>query len=385
MICPPDGLNADLTIMLYRREVSGIKKARVTARDVAREAGVSPATVSMILNNYKNISFSEETKIRVLEVCDRLGYQTLGKSRIDAISGRVLLIACPSFQNPHYIKEINGVQQRAQELGYETIVFCTQRSEEVEANMVCVCRALHVAGVLLLYQPDNTAAYQLLCRENQIVQLYDKSDSADINMIELDNIKIGRLVAEHLIGLGHRYIAHISLPLVETQPSRFRRIEGIRGYMEEQGLDPDKYLRVSTIDSEGLQAPDNLEGYETGYLLASHLIDSEIPVTAFSATNDMLAYGVMDAIYERKKRVPQNYSICGCDNLPTSNYQRISLTSVEHFTAEKGRDAVDILVQKIQSKKPSGYKEPPVRITRIEYAPRLIVRKSSGRCTNTIY
>lgn len=339
----------------------------------------------MILNNYKNISFSEETKVRVLEACDRLGYQAVGKSRIDSLAGRILLIACPSFQNPHYVKEINGIQQRAQELGYETIIFCTRRSEDEEANMVRVCREQRVAGVLLLYQPDNTAAYHLLRRENQIVQLYDKSDGMDINLLELDNIKIGRLVAEHLFSLGHKYIAHVSLPLIDTQPARTRRIDGIRSYMEEHGLDPDKYLRVSTVDSEGIQTSGKLEGYETGYLLGGYLIDSQIPITAFSATNDMVAYGIMDAIYERKKRVPQDYSICGCDNLPSSEYQKISLTSVEHFASEKGRDAVDILVQKIQSRKNFGYNEPPDRITRIEYTPRLIVRKSSGKCLNPLY
>ena len=359
-----------------------MKKTRVTARDVAREAGVSPATVSMILNNYKNISFSEETKVRVLEVCERLGYRAVGKSRIDSVSEQILLIVCPSFQNPHYIKEINGAQQREQELGYATMVFCTRRSEEEETNLVRICRALRVAGVLLLYQPDNTAAYQMLQRENQIVQLYGKLDGTDLNMVELDNIKIGRLVAEHFLSMGHKYIAHISSPLLETQPSRIKRVEGIRSYMEENGLDPDRYLRVATIDTEDVHVSGKLEGYETGYLLGGHLIDAEIAVTAFSAINDVVAYGILHAINERKKRVPHDYSVCGCDNLPYSNYQRISLTTVEHVTAEKGRDGIDILVQKIQSRINSRYNDPPDRITRIEYTPRLIVRKSSGRCSD---
>ena len=151
--------------------------------------------------------------------------------------------------------------------------------------------------------------------------------------------------------------------------------------MMEHGLDPDQYLRVSTVETEGLSVAGKLEGYETGYVLGGYLIDSKAPITAFSTTNDMVAYGIMDAIYKRKKRIPQDYSICGCDNLPFSEYQKISLTSVEHYTAEKGQDAVDLLVQKIQMQKSAGYESDlPVRITRIEYAPKLIVRKSTGRC-----
>lgn len=120
--------------------------------------------------------------------------------------------------------------------------------------------------------------------------------------------------------------------------------------------------------------------YETGYLLASHLIDHNVPVTAFAAMNDTVAYGVIDAIVERGKRVPQDYSVCGCDNLPSSAYQKISLTTVEPYITEKARDAVDLLARKIRAKGNGGRKKGPVSITRIEYEPQLIVRKSTGRC-----
>ena len=90
-----------------------MKKKRVTAEDVAREAGVSRSTVSMILNNYQNISFSEETKMRVLDACSRLGYRTIGSGRLESIDGRLLLVVCPSFQNGHYIKLSSAIQERA--------------------------------------------------------------------------------------------------------------------------------------------------------------------------------------------------------------------------------------------------------------------------------
>ena len=129
----------------------------------------------------------------------------------------------------------------------------------------------------------------------------------------------------------------------------------------------------------------NLEGYETGYLLGSYLLDHNEQVTAFAAINDMVAYGIMDAVYAHGKKIPQDYSLCGCDNLPDSEYQKISLTSVELFTEAKGQEAVTLLAQKIeaQSRNTSSW-EGPVRITRIEYAPKLIVRKSSGKCARIL-
>lgn len=360
-----------------------LKKERVTARDVAREAGVSPSTVSMILNNYKHIKFSEETKNRVLETCERLGYHPVGNSQFTSVAGKMLMIVCPTLQNPHYINSIRGAQQRAQELGYETIIFCTRRSKEEEAHMVRACRELRVAGVLLLYQPDNVTAYRQLNMENPVVQLYEKSEKMDMTILELDNTKIGYLIAEHLIALGHRRIAHVSLPLLKTQPSRQRRIDGIRRCMEDYGLDPAKCLRICTIDTEGIVVRSRIEGRETGHLIASKLLDEGINVTAFSATNDMVAYGIMDAIWERGRRIPQDYSVCGCDNLPDSSLRKISLTSIETYMVEKGWDAVELLIQKIEVQNAANLdRRDYVRVTRIEYAPQLIVRKSTGKCQN---
>lgn len=368
-----------------KKEAIPIKKPRVTARDVAKEANVSPATVSMILNNYKHIHFTEETKSRVLNACDRLGYRTFGNSRLNNVTGKVLLVVCPTLQNTHYTKMITGIQQRAIELGYTPLTMCTRRQDNEEANVIHLCRELRVAGVALIYQPENKAILQLLNMQIPIVQVYEKAENLGLNTIELDNFKIGWLIAEHLIGLGHRYIAHVSKPLTDKQPARIRRVDGICACMRAHNLDPQKYLRVSTVETEHLQGYSRLEGYETGYLLASHLVDSGVPVTAFTAANDTMAYGIMDAILERGKKIPQDYSVCGCDNLQDSKYQRISLTTVEPYTMEKARDAVDLLVREIESQNIELPKEDsPISITRIEYTPRLIARKSTGKCADKI-
>lgn len=357
-----------------------MKKKRVTAEAVAREAGVSRSTVSMILNNYQNISFTEETKMRVLDACNRLGYRTIGNGRLDSMEGRLILIVCPSFQNGHYIKVSSAIQDRARELGYTSLILCTKRNADEENNIIRLCRELHVAGVVLTYQPEKSFVLQLIGMETHVVKLYDKSGNGAVDAIELDNYKFGRLVAEHLVSLGHTYIAHISSTLSGKQSARARRVEGIRSYLAEQGLDPEQHLRISTVETEGLELSEHLEGYETGYLLAGHLIDTNVPITAFAAMNDTVAYGVIDAIAERGKRIPQDYSVCGCDNLQDSSFQKLSLTTVEPYITEKARDAVDLLVRKIRSKDADGKRKGPVSITRIEYEPQLIIRKSTGRC-----
>ena len=360
-----------------------MKKRRVTARDVAEKAGVSQATVSMVLNNYKNIRFSDDTKKRILEACDELGYRTFGMGRLNTLDHRILLAVCPSCENSHYVKALNGILQRGRELGYTILTLCTQRNEESEADVVRICRELHIAGVLLLYQPNNIPAFQLLSHELPIIQIYEKSGSLQVSRIELDNFEIGRLIAEHFIQLGHKHIAHISRPLDEKQSARVRRVEGLESAMRQHGLNPQRYFHLYTTETEHIEAVGALDGYDAGYMLAESLLEKNEPVTAISAANDYMAYGVMEALLAHGKRIPQDYSVCGCDNLQDSHFHRLSLSTVELFTTEKGRDAVDLMVKNIAVHRPVQDKESPSSITHIEYAPRLIVRKSSGRCTKS--
>lgn len=350
-------------------------KKRVKAKDVAELAGVSQTTVSMVLNNYSNTSFSEETRQRIFKACEELGYTANRAGFHSGEQSKTILIICPSLHNQHYIKVINSAQQRAIELGFEPIVFCTQRSETEEAKLVSLCRQLHVSGALLTYNPFNSSAYRLLSMELPLVLVYDKTLGSNTNIIALDNYKIGRIIGEHLIELGHCHIAQISKQLHKTQPARSRRIEGIRSAMEEAGLDPDKYLKVCTLESEGLCKGINPEGYETGIILGRCVLERYPEVTAFSATNDAVAFGLLDAIGEKGKRVPQDYSVCGCDNVPMGAMRCIQLTTVDPFSSEKGRDAVDVLVKRIRMQDNSGES-----YTQIEYPPKLIIRKTTGKC-----
>ena len=98
-------------------------------------------------------------------------------------------------------------------------------------------------------------------------------------------------------------------------------------------------------------------------------------MTAFSATNDIVAFGLLDAIKEMGKSVPKDYSVCGCDNISMTAMHHIELTTVDPFSSEKGRDAIDVLVKRISM--PENYGE---SYTQIEYPPKLIVRKTTGKC-----
>lgn len=355
--------------------------AKVTAKQVAAAAGVSTATVSMILNNYENVHFSEETRKRVLAACKELGYQKLHFHNNLQQSSQLLIAICPSYQNLHYIKLIGAMQERAKELGYSLLAFSTSRDPVEESKVMGLCAQLPFAGTLFLYQPENPAALQYLSLKKPTVHVNDRNPNLNVDILELNSHKLGRIVGKHLLQLGHEQIAFITTPLAPNQLPRLRRVEGLREVFREKGRDPDRCVQVYTADTEHIQVKKRLTEYETGYLIAGRLVDREEPVTAMAGMNDMVALGIMDAILERGKRIPQDYSVCGCDNIQVGQYQRISLTTVEHYAEQKGREAVDILVKKIEQEPAySSVVDSPISVTRVEYSPKLIVRGSTGRC-----
>ena len=121
------------------------------------------------------------------------------------------------------------------------------------------------------------------------------------------------------------------------------------------------------------------EGYDLGYLLTKRLLERGENVTAFVAVNDIMAIGVMDAVIDSGKRIPEDYSVCGCDNTSVCKFRGVSLTSVESYAKQTGREAVDVLIRKIESGNSSlEVGNSPDGITRVEYFPKLIVRKSTG-------
>lgn len=355
------------------------KGKKVTSKDVAKMAGVSQSTVSMILNNYKHVKFSEETRQRVLDACVTLGYQIkgMGYSQNSSDINKLFLVICPSYANMHYIGLIEAIQERSKELGYSAVVANTSRDVSEETKVLQMAKLLPFAGVIFLYQPENPIALQQLSMSKQVIHIYDKNPNLDLDTVELNSFKLGAIIAEHLINLGHECIAYITTSLEPRQIARRKRVEGLQNVFKEKGFDSQKSILICTTETEGIEVEKELNEYETGYHITKKILEREYGVSAIVGMNDMVCFGVMDALLEEKKRIPQDFSVCGCDNTAPTNYRSISLTTVEHFSSQKGKEAVDILVKKIQASN-MKLSDIPVSTIRVEYSPKLIARSSTA-------
>lgn len=202
-------------------------------------------------------------------------------------------------------------------------------------------------------------------------------DKVKADAISQDNTKVGSLMARHLLDLGHREVAFIAPPLTKRQAQRSRRVEGFVREYEKEGLSQSVIIKAADdIWDEVLPSVDS--EYRIGYNLTKELLAETRKITAIAGLNDMIAFGIIDALQEEKLKVPNDVSVIGCDNIIFGRMSQMSLTTIEHFVPLKGRDACDIIMRKIESAHNPYIDMEPTSTYHIEYEPKLIVRKTTA-------
>lgn len=356
------------------------KKNTVTAKDVARAAGVSQSTVSMILNNYQNVSFSEETRNRVLAACVTTGYRGITSENTKPAE-KIILMVCPSCENLDYAKSIRAIQERSRELGYTSFTLDTFRDPDIENAILHYLKVMPFAGVIFLYQPRNVYLLSQISKLYPTITVCDHMADMDLDAIELNSLKVGKVIANHLLELGHKHIAYVAMNINEKYITRMKRLEGIQEAYRQYGYDEKECIKICTCDTEQIVPPSFTNEYECGYILANRALDRYENITAFVGNNDMTCYGIISALQKRKLRIPQDYSVIGCDNVMLSGLQSLSLTTVEHYGSLRAIDAVNMLVKKIKAHNTESDFDFPSSITRVEYEPKLVKRNSTGEAS----
>lgn len=357
-----------------------MNKKKVTSSDVAKAAGVSQATVSMVLNKKYNVSFSKEVIQAVEEATLELGYEIPKRKRKkENKREKLLVVFSPNLTNPYYVMLLQGIESRAKEKGYAIFVCNTLRSLELEERYLKMMESLQPRGIIYTCNPSHCFMGQVeeINKDIPIVVINNQNEKLEVDAVELDNSKLGRMMAKHLLELGHRKVAYIAPPLTDRQKQRSKRVEGFLKEYEKEGYKGAVVIKSAKEEMDLISSNIDSE-YKIGYELTKELLEENRDITAIVGLNDMIAFGVLDALNEEKLRVPQDISVMGCDNTLFAKMHKISLTTIEHFVVYKGRDACDIIMKKIKGTQNQYQGIEPISIYHIEYEPKLIVRGSTG-------
>lgn len=336
---------------------------KVTTNDIAKAAGVSQATVSLVLNNNTKISISSETRALVLKTAEKLGYKfkKRGKS-IDQSTVVGLLV--PTLSNLYYPFLAQNVESYAKTLGLTIVMQNTMRSEESEMRSFNYLRSIGVKGIISLFTPKAPIPEDIPC-----VVVGEKPSNMEVDTVKLNSFVSGQVAAEHLISLGHQDIAFVSTPFTNITEARNNRKDGILSKMEEAGLG--ERLHVFVDEEEENDNLDSTYEFDCGERLTERLLKECPHCTAIIAVNDMTAMGCISALNRHKVRIPEDMAICGFDNLYLDQLMSPQLTSVDQMAFHGCKVGLGILLEKMKnlSKEESS--------VYLEYKPKLYVRGST--------
>lgn len=337
-----------------------------TIKDVAKLAGVSITTVSHVINETRYVS--DELKGKVFRAMKDLDYRpnTLARGLRSGKTKTIGLII-PDISNPYFAEFSRKIEDRGFEHGYNVILCNSDENPEKEILYIDVLFSKQVDG-LIIFSTGNNSFSQLNLIEHDIPIVVTDREPRGFNsdVVLIDNFKGGYSATNYLISLGHRRIGCISGPSL-IRPSA-QRVEGYLKALEEVDIQIDEnIIRLGDFRVEG------------GEKEMSFLMDVSDPPTAVFVCNDVMALGAMRAIQRKGKRVPEDVSIVGFDNIPVSRLVYPQLTTISQPIQEMAELAVELLIDKIKLKENQKYEKVlNPQFNRIVLDTELVVR---GSCT----
>lgn len=329
----------------------------VTIRDVAMRAGVSPTTVSHVINATRPVS--EGVRARVEAAMTELGFQPNALARsLRRKRTHTLGMIVPDSANPFFAEVGRGIEDTSFAAGYSVMLCNSDGDARRELLYIDLLIQKQVDGVLLVPTGDQgelAAALQL--RNIPVVVLDRDVPGAAIDRIHIDNVAGGYLATRHLIDLGHRRIGYIGgPPHLSPVPGRST---GYRQALQEAGLPLDAEL----IAFGNFRDTGGYEGAQTLLALPN-------PPTAIFAGNDLMAIGALAAAREHGIRVPDGLSIIGFDDIHLARYVNPPLTTVAQPKYELGVIAAELLFARLHT----PALPPQLRLLQAE----LVMRHSTG-------
>lgn len=309
-----------------------MKTQKITIKDVAREAGVSISTVSNALNGVDVLR--PETKQHILEVAERLNYvPNLNGRNLKSQYTNVIGLFVTSVRGEYYNILADAIYQSCREYGYELNIFVSEKSETMMANIL----GRRIDGAMILNQYIGDREVELLQKAQIPAIFMDRELHGEkISSVVFDSYHEGELVAEYLIGLGHRTFAYIYGP--GDNYDNICRLKGFQAGLKRNGLLLEEdYIIRGEFEKKA------------SYCSMKQFMDrgSPLPDAVFAA-NDMSAIGTVEALLDAGIRVPEQVNVVGCDDIEIANLVKPSITTVRTSFEKQGALAAEHLIALIR-------------------------------------
>ncbi len=333
-------------------------KKKITIKDVSQELGLSPTTISLVLNG-KGISVPDATRERIIECAKRLNYHpdSIAQSLATKTTHTIGIII-PDITNNFFTEYVHNIQLKLNSIGYDIFLCNSEEKMEEDLKYISLLKNRRVDGLMIAMsaeslQPDNLKkTKEILAKLDIPYIMIDRYFDNNSPYVGIDNETSGYNIAKYLISKGHKKIGVITGPMCLS--SSINRLKGFTNCLKENNIEIDenniKYMRYDM---------------ESGYQGAKELLKNDI--TAIFAFNDLQAYGVISYAKEIGLKIPDDLSLAGFDDLLYSQILDTKLTTVKQPIEKIAEEACDMMVRLINQKEGK---------TQIRLSTDLIIRSS---------
>jgi LacI family transcriptional regulator len=333
------------------------KKKPITLQDVAKHAGVSRATASLIVRNSPKIA--PETRKKVLKSIEELGYvYDRVAANLRSKSSTTIGIIITDISNTYYSDLLKGVHHTLEEIGYTVLLGVTFDSVEKQDQILSTMIEHRVGGIILC--PVSESSDDIVNRLNKLntptILAVRELAGSNCDFVGIDYQVGARMAIEHLIEKGHKRIAFLGG--YRYASTWIRRMVGYSLALQQAGIELDESLVIDSLPTK-----------EGGVDATRQLLSQPNRPTAIFCFSDLVAFGVVQGVREAGLKPGEDVAIIGFDNIPEAEILYPSLTTLSSFAQLTGKTAANLLHQRITHSE--GEKQ------RIILQPELIVRDSS--------
>ena len=343
----------------------------ITILDVAKEARVSAATVSRVLNNKGGIS--QSTVEQVYKAVDKLGYEpNILAQSLRKKETRTILVLVPNISNPYYAHILSGVSDTTRALGYSSFICNTRGEPEQEKEVLDLLAKRRADGAILLASELGCDWLLEYAEKYPIVQCSEFDPNVKIPHVSIDNYQAARDAVRFLIELGHKRIGTISS--TNHYLSTHLRLKGYRDELTEAGL--------PVVESNICYA-DRDYNFKSGKRAAQAVLAQENRPTALFCISDVLAQGAIVGAKEMGFDVPRDLAVVGFDDVEQTTIYHPYITTIAQPCYEIGKTGTEMLCQYLLGQQ-DGTPPHPSFAWEVILPHKLVVRESTAKRTNLL-
>jgi len=348
-----------------------LKRSAATIRDVAKASGLSPATISIVLNNAPLARYiPPSTKKKIVAAAKKLGYRpNLIASSLRSKRSHTVGVMVFDIADPYCALILRGIESCLYQSNFLPILTDAHNQRSRFERYLEMMLDRRIEGLILLANwlfVDINLIADLTKTSIPIVSIGSELRTDSVSSVIVENELGGRLALEHCCSLGHRKIAFIRGP--KSLSDSLPRWKGARSFAQANGLELDSRLIMELPDSSSA-----MSSFEVGYKLTEELIKRTKTFTAIMAFDDLTAFGTIRALSKAGIRVPEQCSVIGFDDIAPAALYTPALTTVRQPMESMGTTAVNIIVDGINSL----LEKREVGVIHKRIAPELVIREST--------